>query len=637
MNIARKRRKRIGVILKGGYEAFQNYFLRGIMTQAHSLDCDVIVFTMLNELDGCPSFQMGEENICNLINFDELDAIIYANGSFANAQTRNNIDKLLLEKCKVPILCVEEDSKHFPSIFAENIKPVEIIIDHLIEKHNLTKIFFLTGYKGNKQAEERAQGYKKSLERHGIEYDEHYLIYGDYWKESAFKLGNDIADGKIEMPQAVACANDWMAINLCNTLTDRGILVPQDIAIVGFDGIFEAIDNIPSITTYTYTRFGVGVDSVCEVYKKAFGEECYPVSCDYGRLEIGQSCGCEENHLWLMQKRKEYINVAFHYRSLYKSSNMAVNLFSSENLEDFIMKMLGHTFLLRENAAYGLCLCENWDDLEKDDDQTDYLRTGYSEKMRLITNADANLSFNSIDMIPPQFEDRDYPTTFFLTPVHFNDRCFGYSIINYGKDITVFDEVYHDWTMNINNGLEIVRVQNYFKRFNQKLFLSSIRDALTGIYNRKGFNLYSTQIFEKANKENKKLFVLSADLDDLKVINDTYGHLEGDNAIITVARALNSSCDENEICARTGGDEFMVLGCADYDEERISEFIANVNKYIRKYNKNSNKPYEVALSIGHQFGYVASDSSLGEYINESDKVMYLNKAARKAEKNKKPR
>ena len=69
----------------------------------------------------------------------------------------------------------------------------------------------------------------------------------------------------------------------------------------------------------------------------------------------------------------------------------------------------------------------------------------------------------------------------------------------------------------------------------------------------------------------KTLFVLMADLDQLKMINDNFGHMEGDNAITVAANALNTSCDLNEVCARIGGDEYAIVGCGDYTDEHISD------------------------------------------------------------------
>lgn len=183
---------------------------------------------------------------------------------------------------------------------------------------------------------------------------------------------------------------------------------------------------------------------------------------------------------------------------------------------------------------------------------------------------------------------------------------------------------------NVNNALEFIRVQNCLKTINQRLFMTSIRDALTGIFNRKGFDQYSEEIIDKARKNNKKMFILAADLDRLKMINDTYGHSEGDNAIAVTANALNTSCINNEICARTGGDEFVVIGCGNYNENIVNGYIEAINGFFRRYNESSNKPYKVEASIGVYCGFIDECTTLKELVDIADKEMYDNKIRKRA-------
>lgn len=80
--------------------------------------------------------------------------------------------------------------------------------------------------------------------------------------------------------------------------------------------------------------------------------------------------------------------------------------------------------------------------------------------------------------------------------------------------------------------------------------------------------------------------VISVDLDNLKLINDNFGHNEGDNAILTMANALKSAADENDICARFGGDEYVVFGKAKGEYE-MNAYIDKVNEYLSEYNLTS--------------------------------------------------
>lgn len=90
-------------------------------------------------------------------------------------------------------------------------------------------------------------------------------------------------------------------------------------------------------------------------------------------------------------------------------------------------------------------------------------------------------------------------------------------------------------------------------------------DFLTKLYNRRGFEQFSEEEFAEAKKHNIKTMTLSIDMDNLKYINDIYGHSHGDLALQTIADAMRQACSGCEICARIGGDEFAVFGY-DYSE-----------------------------------------------------------------------
>ncbi len=218
---------------------------------------------------------------------------------------------------------------------------------------------------------------------------------------------------------------------------------------------------------------------------------------------------------------------------------------------------------------------------------------------------------------------------YFLLLVHFMDRCFGYSVFKFSDIRCAASNVFAQWNKNISVALEFLRVRTKLLSINQRIFMSSIRDTLTGIYNRHGFNRMAESIYRKACSEQKQLFIIIADLDRLKMINDNYGHIEGDNAITAVANALNTSCELNEICARTGGDEFAVIGCGDYSETKIEEHYRHIYDYLARFNASSKKKYKVEMSLGSFLGVPDFEGGLDNYIKIADTKMYENKTKRK--------
>ena len=147
-------------------------------------------------------------------------------------------------------------------------------------------------------------------------------------------------------------------------------------------------------------------------------------------------------------------------------------------------------------------------------------------------------------------------------------------------------------------------------------------DALTGLYNRNGFIKEYDKIIEECTDG---LTVILADLDDLKYINDTYGHGEGDVAIRAVALALKACCPEEAVCARFGGDEMIAVINGEYS----GDIKGDIDRYLESYTASSGKPYKVSASVGIYKARPEETGDFKEILKKSDKLMYMDKAKKK--------
>jgi len=164
--------------------------------------------------------------------------------------------------------------------------------------------------------------------------------------------------------------------------------------------------------------------------------------------------------------------------------------------------------------------------------------------------------------------------------------------------------------------------KNYTLR--EKLRVVSMTDELTGLYNRRGFFPLAEQQLKIAKRLNREALLLSADMDNLKNINDTLGHKEGDLALIDTATILRESFRESDIIARIGGDEFVVLQIEeiDADSNMITNRLQN-NLEIHNTNRNSNN--KLSISVGTIRCEPGCPYSVEELLIEADKLMYKHK------------
>jgi two-component system cell cycle response regulator len=159
----------------------------------------------------------------------------------------------------------------------------------------------------------------------------------------------------------------------------------------------------------------------------------------------------------------------------------------------------------------------------------------------------------------------------------------------------------------------------------------SLRDHLTGLYNRRGFFALAEQRFKVARRENTRLLFIIADLDGLKAINDTYGHELGDNAIRDAADILKDTFRESDIIGRIGGDEFAIV-VAENVPESAETVTARLGDKIDEFKKEHLRHYQLSISIGIGHCDPASSCSIDAILAKADKLMYQ----QKQEKNKTP-
>lgn len=162
------------------------------------------------------------------------------------------------------------------------------------------------------------------------------------------------------------------------------------------------------------------------------------------------------------------------------------------------------------------------------------------------------------------------------------------------------------------------------KQMEEELRALSLTDELTGLYNRRGFLTLAEQELKMANRLKRGIFMLYADVDDLKWVNDTYGHREGDRVLVETAKMLKHNYRDSDIVARIGGDEFVVIpvGTAKDSVEIITN---RFHKALDSHNKKIKRRYKLSISIGIAFYDPATPCSINEFLAQADTMMYKHK------------
>ena len=156
----------------------------------------------------------------------------------------------------------------------------------------------------------------------------------------------------------------------------------------------------------------------------------------------------------------------------------------------------------------------------------------------------------------------------------------------------------------------------------------ALRDPLTGLYNRRGFFALAEQQLLAAQRAGFGLWLCFADLDGLKRINDEFGHIVADQALMDAANILREVFRASDIVARFGGDEFIVLGL--FNSAHTGDPITDrLTRRLGAFNAQATRPYPVSLSVGLVRFEAGNESTLDDLIRLADQAMYANKASKK--------
>lgn len=155
----------------------------------------------------------------------------------------------------------------------------------------------------------------------------------------------------------------------------------------------------------------------------------------------------------------------------------------------------------------------------------------------------------------------------------------------------------------------------------------SLSDELTGLLNRRGFLSLAPKHVKIAERANWELLVFFIDLDELKAINDNYGHPAGDKALRTVATVLRETFRTSDVVARIGGDEFIVLAINASDAS-IDTITARLQENVERCNHNGTQ-YRVSISYGVARFSPQEQATLHEMIAQADRALYANKVSKR--------
>ncbi|MBQ8825821.1 MAG: GGDEF domain-containing protein [Oscillospiraceae bacterium] len=751
-----KKRLTIGIMVHHLDNDYSKVLLKGAVTAAAEMDVNLVILPgrSLNcQLDNkkYTSYEYQYNTIYSYVSNENLDALVVSAGTIGQFVTKEEFKQFLDGFEGVPIITMENTVRGYPCVRLSG-SGIKTMVSHLINEHGKKHIAFVSGPRGNADADERLAFYREALEENGIEYDPEMVAYGRFSEFCVDIVGNLIDRNKDKI-DAICFANDMMCKGGYKAIEQRGLKIGRDIAVTGYDDSEIATALDPMLTTIRADAARLGSCAVKEAVKLAKGNLAEPMISLGSSIVVRQSCGCSaflsgsveernkiiksyptdtlasliiseyisesvlHNNEALIDELKADIKAVFDYakknnagRSDPENYRQKADALISNGLVEAIQ---ADTFIdvLKAVRYSAVVLCgDDRDKIISVHDMIEYCFETIADKLLvahgeaiddltfthfLINNIAKDMTINGNDeekcyfsivnnlyrthmkssyiytyaepvvhtsimewkrpkyLYLKSYHDGECLTavkseaqridslscvtndftpdrrrTIILFPLFMNEEHYG--VIACEIEFEYFSYIY-SVAPQICTAIKLTRLVNQLESSldaatyrNKQLNKISMYDELTGVYNRRGFYEFTNRVFTAPENEGKRAVLIFSDLDNLKKINDNFGHEEGDYAITSAAGFLKSGLRTTDIVARIGGDEFAAFALCE-DEKIIQSIPDRIKAIAAKHNEQSGKKYNVTISVGIYELSCNPAQNIQSFMDKADASLYEDK------------
>ncbi|MBR4224695.1 MAG: substrate-binding domain-containing protein, partial [Oscillospiraceae bacterium] len=480
-------RKTIGIFMSGIAGTFRRDLCHELYRAGTGHGFDLLFFNFVGTI-GADYIDYGvrEDRILDVIPFDKFDGMIFDNNNVFIDSVRDHIHDRLMS-CRCPIISISEPCKDFSQVCFDNSSAIKEFVHHFVNEHGFTRIGYMSGIKGHPDAVERLNAFGDAMEEHGLPREGAGVFHGDFWYNKQHEAAEFFIKKCGGLPQAIVCANDFMALSLCDALAKRGIRIPQDVCISGYDDVDEARAHIPSISTASQDKSRLA-DSIFSLFDKAIsGKSIGRVTCIPTTNIYRGSCGCGDSDLNEPEDRnlsfRRNINLLY---NIYDAEAAMLSLTGIDRIKDMEAVFEKHSLNFGRYTKFFLFAYT-------DEVGRPSYDSAFSEPTHTVTPAiwidrtgtSKHMKIMSTDiLIPPT--DSPEPQCYYLTHLHFGEHCFGYSAVMMEGNYP-FNEFYNIWTVNLAVAIETLMQRNSINALLCDLEKESTHDRLTGLLNRSGF------------------------------------------------------------------------------------------------------------------------------------------------------
>lgn len=443
-----KNKNVIGICTAELDQKFHVKMLQRVTKELTDLGYYVMIFGSDSDMFRLSDSDIADASVFNLMNFERVDVVILFSETIKQNSVLNHIIHSA-SSAKVPVISVGKEMEQCYNVVYDTASAFEKLVRHIVEYHGIREVNFISGNRGNEVAEERLEIYHRVLDENDIPYEEERVGYGDFWFQPTRRVMDEFIQPSKVPPEAIICANDSMAVTVCDYLKEHDIKVPEEIIVAGIDGIDEGIKHTPGITTCVRDEVNDAKAIANLVWDLCRGQTVSRHTVLEYHVQLSQSCGCQGTHLFDSDALISRINLgleAYHadVRKYYEMSESFLSCKDDKTFWNVVGEYIPDNSFFCVNSGFSAD-----GGREKSGCKTD----GFSEKLRAMVKLDGKVEESECflpNVIPELGKDMHSDKPVLLLPIHFCDKIIGYMGIwdNMANKVE-WDRIIH-FLLNVN-------------------------------------------------------------------------------------------------------------------------------------------------------------------------------------------
>lgn len=644
-------RKTIGILVGGVMDDFTKVLCKGLRNAAEEYNVNLIVLPgKFIDRDYADNLEIMYEyqysTVFSCATKENLDGIIVAANCIGCFATKERLKDFMHQFDGIPCVLVSSQIDGYVSVNFDNYKGIRDGLEYLIRELHCTRIGMIGGPEDISDSIARKNTFERTLRENGIPVDPKRFTVSEFGGKS-YDVYAKFLDDNPDI-EAVFCANDEIAAGLYEEMKKRNLMPGQDISVFGYDDVDWCSQIFPTLSSVRADAALLGLEALQLLLRAIAGDPVESVELPTQFLRRNSVCrpaGMNEDQDEL---REQYLTMS-HWLDEQRDKQNRANF----EMKHFIMKIL--RFEKGSDQSYGEVL-----------GTMDWLGI-YNAFLYTFENPMIHLNhepFHMPEEIYMKAAQRDgvvtsvpsvrqkistarlydtkalgikKPLMLVMLPLYSNEMLYGLLMCDMTNGIMENGEFLGNLMsaavkmINLLKTNETIMMQleeslNVLQENNLKLDTLTKRDPLTGIWNRRGFFQQAEPLMKSCKEKRRPFVVIYVDMNNLKIINDRYGHDDGDFSLRTIADILNSIVGEEGIAARIGGDEYA---CAIASEENPKQILERIYDRFTVFNDESDKPYNVTVSAG-AYRFSENDRhSLEDGLTLADEQLYEVKKHRK--------